>query len=95
MYHQSFNSIDFSKFYDAPIPCKIMGLLLAKNVLIGVYYGVREFKTHEQPITNMYDQIISNTIWGVIEAFLWPITFPHSVLSSLDKVVNHFRKIEN
>jgi len=43
-------------------------------------------------MTNLYHHLLSNTLWGFVEAILWPITFPTSILRILDGAANYIKK---
>ncbi len=93
MVHPDLNlTILYEKMYDAPIICKIMLFLVLKNSAAGIVTGIREFKLSEHPITNFYHHLLSNTLWGCIEAVFWPVTLPYSILSSLDAIANWMKK---
>ncbi len=81
--------MDFDAIYYSPLHCKIMGFLILKNFGIGLYKGIKNFKMSERPVTQLIDNIFSYSIWGYIEAFFWPITFPITIGYELDKVANY------
>lgn len=81
--------IVYDKIINAPITCKIMGFIIMKNFTIGLCQGIKKFSTSRKPITQFYDNIISYTFFGFIEAFLWPITFPYTITYELDRFTNY------
>ncbi len=81
--------LDFNAIYSSPWCCKIMGFLIVKNFSFGFYKGIKNFKTHERPVTQLIDNVISYTMWGFIEAFFWPFTLPITIGYELDKVANY------
>ena len=84
----SHTCINYDKIINAPITCKIMGLIIMKNFSYGLYKGIKNFSTSNKPVTQLYDNIASYTIWGLAEAFFWPITFPYIITCELDIFVN-------
>ncbi len=81
--------MNFDAIYQSPLSCKLMGLLILKNFGIGIYKGIINFKTHERPVTQFIDNIISYSLWGCIEAFFWPFALPYMITYELDKVANY------
>lgn len=81
--------LDYDKIYLAPIPCKIMGIIILKNFAYGLYKGIKNFKKSERPVTQLYDNVFSYTIWGFAEAIIWPITFPYTITYEFDKLANY------
>lgn len=81
--------IDFDAIYRSPLSCKLMGILILKNFEIGLYKGIKNFKTHDKPVTQFLDNIFSYSLWGCVEAFFWPFTFPITIGYELDKVANY------
>ena len=80
---------DLNAIYEAPISCKIMGILILKNFGIGLYQGIQNFRTHERPVTQFIDNVISYSLWGCVEAFFWPLSFSYMITYELDKVANY------
>jgi hypothetical protein len=81
----------FYNIYKAPISCKIMGFIIIKNVVYGFYQGTKKFNIKQRPITYLYESILMNGIWGCVEAFFWPITFPYAILDLFDYSLNMIR----
>ncbi len=69
-----------------PIHLKIMNFMLFKNIGIGFYIGIKNFKSSSKPVSQLFDSIISYTIWGFFEAFCWPISLSYMLTVELDKV---------
>ena len=74
-----------NSFYEAPVINKIMTIMLVKNVGYGFYIGIKNFKSSERPVTQLFDSVFSYTIWGFVEATFWPLTFTHLITSELDR----------
>ena len=91
----SHTRIDFDKIINAPITCKIMGFIIVKNFTVGLCKGIKEFSTSRKPVTQFYDNVISYTFWGFVEAFFWPITFPYTITCELDKLSNYLLNKNN
>ncbi len=69
-----------------PIQIKIMNFMLFKNIGTGLYIGIKSFTKSERPVSQLFENVISYTFFGVFEAGLWPITFTHFVITGLDKI---------
>ncbi len=82
-------NFDFNAIYNSPLSCKLMGLIILKNFGIGLYRGVKEFKSSNRPVTQFFDHIVSYTMWGCVESLFWPITFPLLITRELDKFANY------
>ncbi len=81
--------INYDKIINAPITCKIMGLIIMKNFSYGLYNGIKNFSRSKKPVTQLYDNIASYAFWGVTEAIFWPLTFPYMITCELDMFVNY------
>ncbi len=66
----SHTRIDYNKIVSVPITCKIMGLIIVKNFAVGLYKGIKNLKKSNKPITQLYDNIFSYTLWGFAEAII-------------------------
>lgn len=81
--------------YDAPIIVKIMFFMLIKNIYVGLYKGIVNFRTSDNPVTQLITTFIVHTIYGGIDAIFWYITFPLFVLSKLDYIAKYLIKKYN
>ncbi len=68
------------------IQMKIMNFMLFKSIGTGFYHGIKNFKKSDQPVSQLFEKIISYSLTGIFEAVLWPITFTHFVTVGLDKI---------
>ena len=81
--------LDFEKIYNSPLSCKIMGFIILKNFSEGLYKGIKNFKSSNRPVTQLFDHIVSYTMWGCFESLFWPLTFPLLITHELDKFANY------
>ncbi len=82
-------SFDFNTIYNSPLSCKLMSLIILKNFGSGFYKGIKNFKSSNYPVTQLFDNIISYTMWGCVESLFWPLTFPLIITHELDKFANY------
>ncbi len=71
---------------NSSIQMKIMYFMLFKSIGTGFYHGIKNFKKSNQPVSQLFEKIISYSLTGIFEAVLWPITFTHFVTVGLDKI---------
>lgn len=81
--------------YDAPITIKIMFFILIKNIYAGFYKGIENFRTSDNPISQLIVTLILYTICGFIDAIFWYITFPLFILWKLDKIAKYLMRKNN
>ena len=81
--------------YDAPIPIKIMIFMMIKSIYVGFYKGIENFRTSDNPVTQLLGSVIVYTLWGYLEAIFWPITLPLFITLELDKIAKDLMKKDN
>lgn len=81
--------------YDAPIQIKIMIFMMIKSIYVGFYKGIRNFRTSDNPVTQLLGCVLMYTLWGYIEAILWPITLPLFITLELDKIAKDLMRKNN
>lgn len=69
---------------------KIMIIIIVKNISVGFYEGIRNFKKSSRPFTQIYENLFWYMVQGAYEAIFWPITFPYMITYELDKVALYF-----
>ncbi len=77
-----------SNFYTSPLVCKIMTFMVAKNVGLSFYYGIRDFKNQPYPITHLLENVMFGLIYGMGEALFWPIC----IVWTMDEIAIYCRK---
>jgi hypothetical protein len=82
-------TLDFEKMYNSPFVCKVMGFIILKNFGEGFYKGIKNFKSSNRPVTQLFDNIVSYTVYGCFESLFWPLTFPLMITYELDKFANY------
>ncbi len=82
-------NFDFNAFYNSPLSCKVMGFIILKNFGFGLYKGIKDFKSSNRPVTQLFDNIVSYTMWGCFESLFWPLTFPLIITHELDRFANY------
>ncbi len=82
----------FSQNYFTRIPntCKVMGLIMLRNLGIGFYKGIKTYKKTSKPITNLFHHVVSNFLFGIFETIFWPVTLPLIVLEYSDDIIRYF-----
>ncbi len=81
-----------TQIFYAPLHIKFMIFIMIKNICIGVYKGIQNFRTADNPVTQLFGFIVTYTLWGYIVAIFWPITIPLFVLSELDEIAKLIMK---
>ncbi len=82
-------NFDFNAIYNSPLSCKVMGFIILKNFGEGLYKGIKNFKSSNRPVTQLFDNIVSYTVYGFFESLFWPLTFPLMITYELDKFTNY------